>query len=168
MALAALWPATAARAQEAVSVNARFGVIDTEKITVGSATGKAALARLGAFQQQRETELRGRAEEIREVQNKISEGRLSLPAGELAALQKLLEEKTIAMRRAQDDATRELERKKNEALAAIDSKVMPVINRLGKERGYLIIFRKFESGLIYADDAIDITALVIQRLDAQP
>jgi len=30
-----------------------------------------------------------------------------------------------------------------------------------------MIFRKFESGLIYADDAIDITSAVVQRLDAQ-
>ena len=34
---------------------------------------------------------------------------------------------------------------------------MPVINQVGKELGYTLIFRKFESGLIYADEAIDIT-----------
>ncbi len=32
--------------------------------------------------------------------------------------------------------------------------------------GYTLIFRKFESGLIYADEAVDITKLVITRLDA--
>ena len=31
--------------------------------------------------------------------------------------------------------------------------------------GYTMIFRKFESGLIYADEAIDITNVVIQRMD---
>ncbi len=35
---------------------------------------------------------------------------------------------------------------------AIDERVMPVINQVGKELGYTLIFRKFESGLIYADD----------------
>jgi hypothetical protein len=28
-----------------------------------------------------------------------------------------------------------------------------------------MIFRKFESGLIYADDTVDITSTVIQRMD---
>jgi hypothetical protein len=42
---------------------------------------------------------------------------------------------------------------------------MPVINQVGKELGYTLIFRKFESGLIYADEAVDITASIIQRLD---
>jgi Skp family chaperone for outer membrane proteins len=40
-----------------------------------------------------------------------------------------------------------------------------VINQVGKDLGYTLIFRKFESGLIYADEAIDITSVVIQRLD---
>ena len=44
--------------------------------------------------------------------------------------------------------------------------MFPVINQVGKEGGYTLIFRKFESGLIYADEAIDITDEVIQRLDA--
>ena len=50
-------------------------------------------------------------------------------------------------------------------LGQIDERVMPVINQVGKELGYTMIFRKFESGLIYADDAIDITGVIIQRLD---
>jgi Skp family chaperone for outer membrane proteins len=43
--------------------------------------------------------------------------------------------------------------------------VFPIINTLGKEGGYTLIFNKFQSGLVYADEAIDITDLVIQRLD---
>ena len=70
------------------------------------------------------------------------------------------------MRRQQDDATRELNKKRDEMLAQIDDRVMPVINQAGKDLGYTLIFRKFESGLIYADEAIDITGVIIQRLDA--
>lgn len=165
MALIALVPATAARAQEA-SANARIGVVDTEKILLASATGKAALAQLKALQERLESEARGRQEEIKSLQGRVSSGPQSLPAGEFASLQKQLEEKTIALKRFQDDATRDLNRKRDEILAAIDQKVMPAINQLGKEKGYTLIFRKFESGLIYADEAIDITAEVIQRVDA--
>jgi outer membrane protein len=164
MALVALWPATAARAQ--VASAARIGVVDTEKILITSATGKAALAQLKALQEQKETELRGRQEEIKALQAQISDGRLSLAADKLAQLQKQLEEKTIALKRAGDDAQRELTAKRDEILAAIDQKVMPVINQFGKEQGYTLIFRKFESGLIYADEATDITAEMIRRVDA--
>ena len=144
----------------------KIAVIDTEKILLSSVAGKKAVADLKKLQEARETELRAKAQELKDLQTKISDGRLSLAQDKLAELSKQLEEKDIVLRRAQDDATRELNKKRDDMLAAIDEKVMPVINQVGKELGYTLIFRKFESGLIYADDTVDITASVVQRLDA--
>ena len=144
----------------------KIAVIDTEKILLSSQAGKKALADLKKLQEQREAELRGKAQELKDLQTKISEGRLSLAQDKLAELSKQYEEREITLRRQQDDATRELNKKRDEMLAQIDNRVMPVINQVGKDLGYTLIFRKFESGLIYADEAIDITATIIQRLDA--
>ncbi len=144
----------------------RIAVIDTEKILLSSNAGKKAVADLKKLQEQREKELGAKAQELKDLQAKINDGRLSLAQDKLADLSKQYEEKEIVLRRAQDDATRELTKKRDEMLAAIDEKVMPVINQVGKELGYTMIFRKFESGLIYADDGIDITNAVIQRIDA--
>ena len=144
----------------------KIAVIDTEKILLSSVAGKKAVADLKKLQEARETELRAKAQELKDLQAKITDGRLSLAQDKLAELSKQLEEKDIVLRRAQDDATRELNKKRDDMLASIDEKVMPVINQVGKELGYTLIFRKFESGLIYADEAVDITASVVQRLDA--
>ena len=81
-------------------------------------------------------------------------------------MDKQLQEKSVSLKRLSEDATADLNKKKEDLLGSIDAKVMPVINQLGREQGYTMIFRKFESGLIYADDAIDITQAVIVRLDA--
>ena len=145
----------------------RVAVIDTEKILLSSAAGKKAIAELKKIQEQKEAELRGRQQEIKDLQDKVAQGRLSLAQDKLAEMAKQLEDKEIALRRLSDDAGRELNKKKDDLLGSIDEKVMPVINQIGKEQGYTMIFRKFESGLIYADDAIDITNSVVQRLDAQ-
>ena len=40
-----------------------------------------------------------------------------------------------------------------------------VADQIGAERGYTLIFNKFQSGLVYADDAVDITDDVIQRFN---
>jgi len=144
----------------------RIAVIDTEKILLSSVAGKKAIGELKKIQEQKEAELRGKQQEIKELEDKIAQGRLSLAQDKLAEMQKALEDKEISLRRSSDDATRDLNKKKDDLLGSIDEKVMPVINQIGKEQGYTMIFRKFESGLIYADEAIDITASVIQRLDA--
>lgn len=163
--LAAQQAAPAAAAPAAAGA-LKIAVIDTEKILLSSQAGKKALADLKKLQEQKEAELRGKAQELKDLQTKITEGRLSLAQDKLAELSKQYEEREIALRRLQDDATRELSKKRDEMLAQIDSRVMPVINQAGKDLGYTLIFRKFESGLIYADEAVDITSLIIQRLDA--
>ncbi|HYX25192.1 MAG TPA: OmpH family outer membrane protein [Thermoanaerobaculia bacterium] len=166
LALAAPLAAQAAPAAAPASGSIKIAVIDTEKILLSSVAGKKAVADLKKLQEQRENELRAKAQELKDLQAKITDGRLSLAQDKLADLSKQLEEKDIALRRAQDDATRELNKKRDDMLAGIDERVMPVINQVGKDLGYTLIFRKFESGLIYADEAIDITTTVIQRLDA--
>src|SRR4051812_18883305 len=164
--MAAAQPAAPAAAAGAAQGLIRVAVIDTEKILLSSQAGKKAVADLKKLQEQRENDLRTRAQELKDLQAKINDGRLSLAQDKLADLSKQLEEKDITLRRAQDDANRELTKKRDEMLGQIDERVMPVINQVGKELGYTMIFRKFESGLIYADEAVDITSVVVQRIDA--
>ena len=66
----------------------------------------------------------------------------------------------------QDDAQKQLTKKRDEMLANIDELVMPAINAIGKEGAWTVIFRKFESGLIFAAETVDITDVVIARLNS--
>lgn len=144
----------------------KLAYIDTERVLLESNTGKAALAELKTLQQSKEAELKAKQDEAAALKKRLDEGRLSLAEDTIADLSQQLEEKGIELRRLQDDATRQLNKRKDEVLAKIDQKVMPIINQYGKEQGFTMIFRKFESGLIYADQSVDITAAIIQRVDA--
>jgi outer membrane protein len=166
LALAAPTLAAAQPAAPAQPGIIKIAVIDTEKILMNSAAGKKALAELKKVQDAKEKDLGNRQQEIKDLQAKLSDGRLSLAQDKLEDMQKQLEDKVIALRRLQDDAQRDLTKKRDDVLGQIDQQVMPVINLAGKQLGYTLIFRKFESGLIYADEAIDITDSIIQRLDA--
>jgi Skp family chaperone for outer membrane proteins len=163
--LIALFVTQASPTAASADATVKIAVIDTEKILLSSVTGKGALASMKKLQETLENELKMMQQEIKDLQTKIQDGRQSLSQDQLAQLQKQLDDKLTALRRKQDDSTRDLNKKKDEVLGEIDKKVMPVLNQIGKEMGYTAIFRKFESGLIYADEAIDITAMVIQRLD---
>ncbi len=165
---AALAAPVAARAQAPGTGTIKVAVIDTERVLLASETGKKALGDLKKLQESKENEVKAKQQDIKDLQTKVQDGRLSLAQDKITEMEKQLEDKVIALRRLQDDATRELNKKRDDVLAQIDQKVMPVINQVGKELGYTMIFRKFESGLIYADDALDITNQIIQRLDGAP
>lgn len=158
--------AVTSTAQTAAEKPLRIAVIDSEKILLGSQAGKAAVTELKKLQDAKEAELKAKEQEIQDLQKRLNEQRLSLAQEKLAEMQKQLEDKVIAGRRLQDDANRELGKKRDELLGAVDQRVMPLINQVGREMGYTLIFQKFDSGLVYADEAVDITKTVIERLDA--
>ena len=163
-ALLLLASAAPAAAQQALKI----AVIDSDRIVAESARGKAALARLQTLQEEKMTQARAMQQEITDLRRRIEEGRLSLAPDKLEELRKQLQEKGIAFERFQTDAGRQLEEERETALAAIERDVLVVIDQIGKEQGYSFIFNKYRSGLVFAADATDITATVVQRFDAAP
>jgi len=145
----------------------KIAILDTQQILASSALGKSAMAELSSLRDKKEAEGKQLADELEDLRKKLQEGRLSLSDDKIAELQKQAEDKAIALKRFEDDANRELDKKRQEILARVDSKVMPIINEYGKEQGYDMIFRKYESGLIYADEGSDVTQEIIRRLDAK-
>jgi len=148
---------------QAAGGGVKVAVIDVERILLESERGKAALAEIESLRAQKQEEGTTRQKEISDLRQRLADGRLSLSEDKLAELRKQAEDKMIALQRFQDDANRELGKKRDEVLKTIEDSVFPVINELGKEGGYTLVFNKFSSGLVYADEAIDITAKVIER-----
>ena len=84
----------------------------------------------------------------------------------IAEMEKQLEEKVTGFRRFQEDAEKELGKSQEQAFADIERRVAPIIEQAGKEGGYTLMFNKYQSGLVYANEAADITNQIIQRFDA--
>jgi len=158
-------PAAAQTSAPAPARPPKIAVIDVQRILTESKLGKEALARLKTVQEQKLAESKQRQEAISQIRARIAEGQLSLSEEKIAELQKQLEEQVISFRRFQDDAERELQKLRDETFAAIEQRVMPIINQMGRELGYTLIFNKFESGLLFAQEEVDITSAIIQRFD---
>jgi len=158
----------AAHAQAAAAPAAvvRVAVIDVQRILTDSGPGKETLAKLKQMQDGKIAEAKTKQDEIQALRTRINDGRLSLAEDKIADLEKQVEDKMIAFRRFQDDADRDLQKARDDAFDAIEKRVLPIIGEIGKENGYTLVFNKYQSGLVYADDKIDITNQVIQRFDA--
>jgi outer membrane protein len=164
--LAPLATAVAVLAQEPTSPP-KIAVINVGRLLEESAAGQEALSRLKTIQEQKGVEARGLEQEMKELRDRINDGRLSLSEERLAEMQRELEEKIIAYRRFQDDAQREFQEVQGETFEAIQSQVMPIITSVGTEFGYTLIFNKFESGLVFAQEEVDITNLILERFNEE-
>jgi outer membrane protein len=158
--------ALAAVAAPSFAQGAKIAVIDSNRIVEESVAGKAALTQLSSLRDAKLESMRALRQEIADGQKRYDEGRLSLTEERLAEMQKDLQDKAVQLKRLQEDAERELEKQQREALKKIENRVLAIIEQVGKEQGYTLIFNKFQAGLVFADDAIDITDVILQRFDA--
>jgi outer membrane protein len=144
---------------------ARIAVIDVQKVLTQSTAGKAAYDKLKKMQDDRVEKAKQMDDEMRKLDSDISTKRLSLSEDKLTDMQKQLADKRISMQRYAQDADREIGEARDRELQALELKIKPVIDAMGKEMGLALIFNKFESGLVYASEAIDITDTVIKRFN---
>lgn len=77
-------------------------------------------------------------------------------------------DKQRALQTRQQELEVESDRRRNELLAPIAERVTQVIEEIRGERGYAIVLDIAESGVIAADNALDITAAVLERLGIDP
>jgi outer membrane protein len=142
-----------------------IAVIDVQRVVTESDPGKQALQKLKELQDAKIDEGRALQQELAALQEQMSKQRFTLSEERLAELSKQMEDKQIALQRFQDDAERELDESRRRELGGLEGRIIPVINEIGAERGFTLIFNKFQSGLVYADDTVDITDDVIRRFN---
>ena len=143
----------------------KVAVIDVQRVVSESDPGKEALQQLKTLQDAKVAEGQTLQQEINALQDQLNKQRFTVSEDKLAEMSKQLENKNIAMRRFEDDAKRELEDARRKQLGGLEAKILPIINAIGKEQGFTLIFNKFQSGLVYADETIDITDDVIRRFN---
>jgi outer membrane protein len=153
-------------AQQPAAKPLKIGFIDPERIVAESARGKQALERLNKERDQRLAEGNRMRQEIADLQKQMNDGRMSLGEAKLKQLNDQVEEKTIALQRFGENAQREMQKLEQELMDPLEEQILKIINQVGTEQGFTLIFKKFQSGLVFADPTVDMTPAVIQRFDS--
>ncbi len=145
---------------------AKIGFVVLQRIANDSADGKVSTAKLQAFQQKKATELAERNKLLQGLQQKLEKEGSVMSATAQGDLQKQVERATTDLQRAQQDAQAELQELQGQLQQAFTQRVEPILAQVGQEKGLHFIFNGPDSGMVWADPGLDITADVIKKLDA--
>jgi outer membrane protein len=148
-----------------VAAQGRLAVIDVQRVVSESDPGKEAIQKLKALSDGKVQEGQALQQELATLQDQFNKQRFTVSEERLAEMNKELEDKTIAIRRFEDDAKRDLEEARRRELGGLEERILPIIDQIGKEQGITLIFNKFQSGLVYADETVDITDEVIRKFN---
>lgn len=161
-------PATPPPAQPPVPfpAGAKFAYINPPRIFQETAAGKAAVGRINALTQKKQTEFQTKQKAMQDNQQKLQSSGGVMSDAARGQLEKEIEKQNTELQRFQQDAQAEINELQNEVQAEFVQKVNPVIDAVAKEKGLQIVFNGGDAGFAWADPGLDLTNEVIKRLDA--
>lgn len=141
-----------------------YAYINIQMIAAESAEGKASTSRIEALRAKKAAELTEKNKQVESNQAKL---RSAVLADDVRAqIQKDLDKAQVEIQRLTQDAQAELQELQNELQLDFQRKLGPVIQAVAKDKGVHFLFSQADSGLVWADPGLDLTADVISRFDA--
>lgn len=162
----ALAAAGAASAQEATGARpaTKIAVIDIERIAAESNAGKQLFESLKAENDKIMQERARLEQEIRDMQTKLNSEILSQDAK--LRLQRDIERKRTEAQRWLEDAQADFETKRQDGEVRFQESLEPIVKQVATENGIGLILRATPGLTFVLDQSLDISSLVVQKLDA--
>ncbi len=137
-----------------------IAVIDPQRVVRNSEMGKKALSEVEVLKNRKQQELDQRQASIQGMRDKLEKQRDILSAEARDKLSSDVQKAITELRRYSEDAEAEVQRELGKAIKSIEDKVLPIIQKLGEERGYSVIVQRDQ--LVYFSAKNDITDEVIR------
>jgi Skp family chaperone for outer membrane proteins len=143
----------------------KVGVVNAQEILAKTKKGVEIQKRLESLQQRKQQEMQTKQDEIKKLEKDVVSPALNQETREKKSLE--LQTKRKNLKRFIEDAQNEIQRESQKELVELEKAVMPLIDQIGKSKGFTIIFDITRPGIVYFDEAIDITPEVIKAFDAK-
>ena len=145
---------------------AKVAYINPPLIFQQSTEGKAAVTRVQAVVQKKQTEGAAKAKQLQDNQAKLQSSGSVMNEAARTQLEKEIERQQREGERFQQDAQAEINEIQQEVNNEFMKKVQPIIDQIAIERGLHFVFNAPEAGLAWAAPGLDISADVIKKLDS--
>jgi len=144
----------------------KAGVVNSQEILEKSVEGKKAISQLEEKNRKTQQDLAKLDDQIRQLETRLNTQGLTMTQEAIISLSADLDRKRTERQRMAEDATKEMQELQQRLYLKIQNEVMPIINKLGQEKGLDLILDLRASGVLYFNPVIDLTSEVIKRYDA--
>jgi outer membrane protein len=144
---------------------AKVAFINPQRIFQESTDGKAALTRVQALTQKKQTENTAKQKQLQDNQQKLQSSGSVMSEAARGQLEKEIEREQLDIQRFQQDAQAEIQELQNEVQTEFARKVQPLIDQLAKEKGLHLVFNVNDAGFAWVEPGLDLTSELIKKLD---
>lgn len=144
-----------------------IGYVDVRKVMLESKTGKKNRAELEKMIKEKEGALKKEEQKLKAMQEAFQKDQLMMTDAQKQQKQKEFQEKAEAYQKLVRDAKQEVGKKDNEYTSRTLTEVRAIIADLARETKLNLVLETSESGLLYADEKMDLTRKVMEKYDAK-
>jgi len=145
---------------------AKIAYVNVQAIASNSVEGKAATSKLDELRKKKTNEIAEKNKSLAAAQTKLQQGGSVLNDAARGTLEKDIEKMNREIQFAQQDANTELQELQNQLQADFQEKLNPVLEQVASEKGLHMLIDIANSGAVWANAGLDLTAEVIKRFDA--
>lgn len=141
----------------------KFAFVDLQRVLVQSDAGKKAKADLEALEKSKKAVIDEKIKAITALEDELNKQASVLSADAKKAKEEELDKLGRDIKTAVTEARAEMQKKENELTGAILNDIIAIVDAMGAEEGYSIIFRS--EVIISAKKEFELTDLVLKRFN---
>jgi outer membrane protein len=143
----------------------KVGVINAQEIMQKTKRGQQVQKKLEGMQKERQQKIISMQDGLKKLEKELSSPALN--ADTRSKKTREAQDKKLQLQRFLEDAQKEMQMATQKEIMKLQKEIMPIIQEIGKQKGFTLIFDVTSSGITYFDKAIDFTAEVIKAVDAK-
>jgi outer membrane protein len=144
---------------------ANIAVIDVQKVVSNSEVGKKALAEVKTLKDKKQAEIDQRQNSLQAMQDKLEKEKDILSPDAQEKRRNEIQKAFTDLKRFREDSEQEIQGRLAAALKGMEDQVLPIIQKIGNDRGYSLIVSRDQ--VIYFNAKADITDEVIRLFNEQ-
>ena len=144
-----------------------IGYVDLRRLLVESKVGQKNKAELDKLVKEKEKLLTSEEGKLQAIQQAFQKDQLLMTDDQKQAKQKEFQEKAEAYQKLVNEAKRDVGKKDNEFASQSLADIKKIIAVVAKEMKLVLVLETSESGVLYAEDGMDLTQKVLERYDAK-
>jgi outer membrane protein len=148
----------------------KIAVISVQGVIAGTKDGQKAIQELNSKYGPKQKEMQARQNEIRQLNEQLQKTGNQMSQDKRDELSRQVDQKTKRFQRDAQDAQEEVQQDQQRLLGAISQRLMPLIEKYAKDKGYTLVLdvSSPNTPVMYAASSNDITKDIIALYDQAP
>ncbi len=145
----------------------RLGFVDLQTVITQSKEGQTAMNTVKAEAAEKQKEISAKEAEIKQMDADLQKQASALSEAARKEREEEIRRKLRDLKRVTEDFNRDLAKREGDMVNDLLKDLTTVIRDYGKEKGFTLIVEKGQSGVIYGNDAADLTKEILERYNAR-